>query len=147
MKKIEKIQIKLIKIAQKQIGLSDDEYRTILSDRYWVNSCTDLSYKDASDLIDYFKELGFRVKVKRGKGSTQLPKDLKRYKSSRSGLIEEIEDIAKQRYGEGWEAPLNALCRKFGVQRYQWLDISHGKAVKRRLLEMEEQNIKKAKSD
>jgi len=141
-RKIEKIQIKLIKIAQKQIGLSDDEYRTILSDRYWVNSCTQLSYKDASDLIDHFKELGFRMKVKRGKQSMQRPRDVKRYKSSRAGLIEEIEDIARERFGEGWEVPLNALCRKFGVEKYRWLDISHGKVIKARLKEMQEQKRK-----
>lgn len=61
-------QIQLIKIAQKDLGLSDEEYRALLLERYdscFVGSCTELSFEEASDLIDYFKTKGFKVKKKR----------------------------------------------------------------------------------
>lgn len=70
--KINGTQIKLIHIAKAELKLSDEEYRSLLSARYWVNTCTELSYKDASDLIDYFKAQGFKIKHRRG-GSCARP--------------------------------------------------------------------------
>lgn len=64
-KPIDLIQIKLIKIAQRKLGLSDENYRTILNDRYWVNSCKALSYDEATDLIKHFQSLGFKIVTKR----------------------------------------------------------------------------------
>jgi hypothetical protein len=52
------------------------------------------------------------------------------YASSMQGLREEITDLAKARWGETWSSSLNSLCRKFGVDHYNFLDMSHGKAVK-----------------
>jgi len=129
-KKIQKKQVQIIKIAQKQLGMSDDEYRLMLNERYWVNSCKDLTFEEASDLIDHFRKLGFRITGKKKAG--------KKYESSRRGLIREVEDLARERYGEGWEEPLNALCRRFGTYRYQWLDVAHAKEVKKRLRIMQE---------
>lgn len=57
----------------------------------------------------------------------------KKYPPSLTGLKEEICDIAKARWGEGWEGSLNAFCKKFGIQKWQWLNISHAKAIKQRL--------------
>ena len=66
-RKIEHKQIVLIKIAQKKLGLSDEEYRSMLMERYpsCFGSCKDLSYDEASDLIDHFKKLGFKIITKR----------------------------------------------------------------------------------
>ena len=61
-------QITLIKIAQKDLGLGDEKYRELLCSRYpacFTGSCKELSYEEASDLIDYFKTKGFKVKKKR----------------------------------------------------------------------------------
>jgi len=60
-------QIRLIKIAQKQLGLGDEEYRELLCFRYpdcFKGSCKELSYDQASDLIDHFKTLGFVIRKK-----------------------------------------------------------------------------------
>lgn len=62
MKKIDPVQIKMIHVAVGQLGLSDDTYRDILHGHYKAESCKDLSYSQASALIDHFKTLGFRIK-------------------------------------------------------------------------------------
>lgn len=67
MSTITKKQIALIKMAQKQLGISDDEYRALLNERYWRNSCTKLSYEEATALIDYLKFRGFKIKKKRAR--------------------------------------------------------------------------------
>jgi DNA polymerase III epsilon subunit-like protein len=54
----------------------------------------------------------------------------KKYQSSIKGLREEIVDLAKVRWGDTWSSSLNSLCRKFGVDHYNFLDIGHAKAVK-----------------
>ncbi|GAB4485947.1 MAG: hypothetical protein OHK006_12980 [Thermodesulfovibrionales bacterium] len=73
-KPIDKIQIKLVHIAKAQIGLSDEDYRTLLSDRYWVNSCKALSYDEATDLIDHMKTLGFKLKARKDSGQAGMTK-------------------------------------------------------------------------
>jgi hypothetical protein len=59
------MQIKLLHIAKAKLGLSDEDYRTMLSDRYWVNTCKELSYDDATELIKHFQTLGFKIVTKR----------------------------------------------------------------------------------
>jgi hypothetical protein len=138
---ISKIQIKLIKIGQKQIGLSDEQYRDMLSDRYWKHSCTELTYKEASDLIDHFKTLGFAVTppspsyVKRGQAKRG---GVTRYESSIAGLRQEIADIARERFGRDFESPLNALCKKFKVDHWKFLNVATGKEIKAALIRMQQ---------
>jgi hypothetical protein len=69
--KITIIQKKLIHMAKAELKIGDEEYRALLSERYWVNTCKDLSYKDASDLIDYFKTKGFKIRSHRSAVSHQ----------------------------------------------------------------------------
>jgi hypothetical protein len=64
-KPIDKIQVKLIHIALNKLGLSDEAYRLILNQRYWVNSCLALSYDEATNLIKHFQEMGFKIITKR----------------------------------------------------------------------------------
>ena len=63
MRRIDPVQIKMIHVAVGQLGLSDDTYRDILHGHYKAESCKDLSYTQASALIDHFKTLGFRIKT------------------------------------------------------------------------------------
>jgi hypothetical protein len=64
-KHIDHMQIKLIHIAKAKLGLSEEDYRGILSERYWVNTCKDLGYDEATELIKYFQTQGFRIITKR----------------------------------------------------------------------------------
>jgi hypothetical protein len=61
----------------------------------------------------------------------------KRYDSSIAGLKQEITDLAKARWSDAWELPLNNFCLRFGVKRWQWLDVSHGRAVKDVLIRLQ----------
>ena len=62
-KSIEPVQVRMIHVAVGQLGLSDQIYRDILHGHFKAESCKDLSYAQASDLIDHFKTLGFRIKT------------------------------------------------------------------------------------
>lgn len=70
-------------------------------------------------------------------GSKQYAVGRKQYESNIKGLKQEVVDLAAERFGENWEIPLNNLCKKFKVIKWQWLDVSHGKAVKETLLRLQ----------
>jgi phage gp16-like protein len=53
-------QIQLIHIAKSQLALSDDEYRGMLRDWYGKSSSTQLTTKEAADLIAHFEKCGFK---------------------------------------------------------------------------------------
>jgi len=54
----------LIHVAQVQLNLTDEAYRSLLKQRYGVSSARDLEPSQGKDLIDYFKSIGF-MPVKR----------------------------------------------------------------------------------
>lgn len=58
---IEPLQVKMIHTAVAALRLSDEDYRTILLGHYKKKSCKELTYFEASRLIDYFKSLGFII--------------------------------------------------------------------------------------
>ena len=55
-------QLAKIHIAKKDLGLSDDIYREILSGRFNVASARDLTDRQANELLSYFRSLGWRAK-------------------------------------------------------------------------------------
>lgn len=60
-------QIQIIHIAKSQCGLSDEDYQAVIAGRTQgrKTSSRDLSYAEASDVINYFmKTLGFKIKEK-----------------------------------------------------------------------------------
>ena len=62
----------------------------------------------------------------------------KRYESSKQGLIDEIKDLAKARFGEDYAAPLNAFCARFGeLDGFRKMRVSQMKIVKQRLKELQ----------
>lgn len=64
---IEPRQIKLIKIGQKSLGIDDDTYRAMLTERFGVDSCTLLSKLQAGVFINELKRKGFRIVHKGGR--------------------------------------------------------------------------------
>lgn len=60
----------------------------------------------------------------------------RQYGAGIAGLRHEVKDLAMSRWGATWEDSLNAFCREFGVDHYRFLDLRHGKAVKKRLREL-----------
>lgn len=52
-------QITAIKMGQKHLGISDEDYRATLWERYHVDSCRDLNREQATDLIEDYVSRGF----------------------------------------------------------------------------------------
>lgn len=52
-------QVSTIKMGQKALGISNDDYRATLWSRYLVSSATELTVAQASDLIDDYVSRGF----------------------------------------------------------------------------------------
>lgn len=64
MRMIEPIQIQLIHVAKSRLGLDDDAYRAILWGDFGAESSKTLTYRQAHDLIERFKTMGFSIKRK-----------------------------------------------------------------------------------
>ncbi len=152
-----KKRIQLVHIAANELGLldpkkhetdPDDEYHVILArwnrpgTRQPVTSSLQMNYQQLGELLDFLKALGFKIRRKATEtrpGDVEATKEQswKKYESSLAGLKQEVCSLAAERFGESWELPLNNLCRRFGVKRWQWLDVNHGKAVKAALLRLQ----------
>ena len=73
------------------------------------------------------------------KSEFQNPKS--RYESSRSGLLEEIRDLAIARFGEDYALPLNAFCARFGeTDGFRKMRVNQMKRVKQRLKELQRED-------
>ena len=57
-------QIKIIKMAQRQMGIDDATYRAMLAEFFGVDSCTRLSADQANTLIDRLQGRGFKFEPK-----------------------------------------------------------------------------------
>ena len=57
-----------IHIAKKELGLDDATYRRILWDRYERESAAELSDSESADLIELFREKGWRTVTTRQRG-------------------------------------------------------------------------------
>ena len=62
------------------------------------------------------------------------------YESSRRGLLQEVADLAKQRFGNDFVRPLNALCERFRVEGYRSMRVSQAKAVKATLIRLQRED-------
>ena len=54
-------QIRIIKMAQRDLGLDDTAYRGLLGDLFGVESCRDLTLEQGNRLIDEFQRKGWRL--------------------------------------------------------------------------------------
>lgn len=75
MKPIDAKQIQLIHIARAQLGLSEDDYRTIIlaQTKNKKDSSKELTYFEADGLIKYFKMLGFKIKSNAARRARRQP--------------------------------------------------------------------------
>ena len=121
---IDRKQIQIIKIAQKQLCLDDGTYRALLQSEFGRKSCTALSQAQADRLIGIFKQRGFvvrsRVKARR---SRKGRKGLKRKAGAdvqtivSRGEIDKIQAVAgliEWRTANGLERWIN---KRFGLAR------------------------------
>jgi Bacteriophage Mu, GemA protein len=136
MKQTTKKQKQIIHILEQQLirnGLLDEGgYRLVLRALFGRESSTDLSLEEGSVLIDQLVQMGGVI--------AGVPKHGRRMQvrrfgeeSSIDGLRREVLQLAKERYGDNFERPLKALCRRFNVDDYSSMDVSHAKAIKETL--------------
>lgn len=116
-------QIQLIHVAKSKLGLTDADYRTMLAN-YGVRSSKDLSFAQASLLIDELKEKGFELKVK-GRPKNMPP--FGRYgKVSRDRQLKKIEALLTTG-NKPWayaDALARAICRNDDgtpIERLAWV--------------------------
>ena len=102
----------MIHVAKNQIGMTEDEYRALLSS-VGVKSSKDLNNKTFEDVMDRFKELGFKPK-KSSRKTDNLPR-------SKSALMKKLEAIILD-MGLDWSY-VDAIAKsRFKVDRVQWLE-------------------------
>lgn len=67
--------IRKIKVAQRQLGLNDDDYRSILKAHFNRDSCTKLSPRQAETLIRHFQKLGWQPTRQQNLPGLSVPGD------------------------------------------------------------------------
>lgn len=72
-KLIDKTQVKLIHVAKSHLKMPDEDYRALLSERYWAHSCKDLTYDEATNLLKHMQTMGFKIITKRHQQRKSLP--------------------------------------------------------------------------
>ncbi len=86
-------QIRIIKMAQRDLGMDDHAYRDMLHGQFGVDSCKALSADQATEMIDDLKRKGFELRVK-GKPQNMDPRLAKGYpQASRARQLEKIEAL------------------------------------------------------
>ena len=87
-----------VKIAQKQLGLFDSDYRCLLSANYGVSSCTALEERDLVRLISYFRSKGWKDAPSRKKAVDRhgKPKNLKSVSHPAAPVLQRIEAILSE---------------------------------------------------
>ena len=107
-------QIKIIHVAKAQLGISDDDYRDMLKERYYgKKSSKHLSVKEAADLIAHFEKCGF-----------------KRFSKSRSTRFNELESrpgMASPRQLRKIEAMWGDMCKAnskaAALRKFLWREV------------------------
>ena len=69
MQPINSTQIKLLHVGIAALKIQDAVYRDLLWTQFGVKTCKDLTYEQASGLIDDLKRKGFRIKQSKPRGS------------------------------------------------------------------------------
>ncbi len=103
-----------------KLGISQEMVRDVIAQEVNGKRLSASSLKEIGRVIDHI---------------TGAPR-VRRYAPGIGGLRLEIKDLAMSRWGGGWEDSLNRFCEGFGLSHYRFVDIAKGKAIKKRLKEM-----------
>lgn len=135
--KINSKQKRLIHVARKQLGLSDENYRELLAG-VRASSSSDLTVKQFQELMKQFEKLGFvsssSEEFKNRKNAydyhSQFPNG-RREEMSHTKMLEKITKMWQKlgNEGEDWEENLNKfLSKRFHISHWRFL--KKGKAIK-----------------
>jgi hypothetical protein len=134
-----KKQKQIIHILKHQLidkGLLDEEgYHQMLMKSFGKKSSRNLTREEASFLIGRLVKMGGVITHD---GHAQLISSRRfEEESSIEGLRHEVIQLARERYGNDFERPLVALCKKLHIDDYKRMDVRHAKAIKETLLRLE----------
>lgn len=121
------------------VGVSDDDYRAILKDRYGVDSCKELSFSQASELLDYLNTLTGR------KSCAHMPhKGRPMATPAQIRMIEAMwAEVAYKKDRKWREKSLNKFLQRIvGVAHINWLHQWQVKKVVRAIKAIKDQKNK-----
>lgn len=128
--KLRKQQIRLIHVAKRQMGLDDENYRTVLyRATNGKTSCKDMTLGELNQAMDAFRKLGFKPASPGGKGKKLSPrsrhkqaKDKTQIDLIRALWIEAFQaGVVRNRHEDG-EGGLNQFVNRLTkIQRVEWL--------------------------
>lgn len=118
-----KSMIAKVKIAQKQLGMSDADYRAVLDAQFGVASCTKLTNRQLDELIRHFSAKGFverTVRVRKGDKSVPSEKAM-----NAKAMLSKIEALLAEigtREGRHvpWDYAAAILKRMYKVDKLEW---------------------------
>ena len=114
---ISKAKKAVIHIAKAQTGMTDDEYRDLLSS-VGVASSTELTDATFDKVMDRFEALGFRTTSKPRK---RRPRKVSGLPPSKKVLMAKLEAILLD-LGLPWAYVDGIAQKRFGVDTAQWLE-------------------------
>lgn len=118
--------IKIIHTAQRELKLSEEDYRAVLESETGKRSSADMDAKELIAVCERFRKMGFKpkaTKAKRGKKlspkSKGTPMQTEQISKIRALWIECYKlGVVKNRYEQG----LNAWVKRMtGIERVDWL--------------------------
>lgn len=111
-KSIDSTQIKLIHIAINQLKIDDETYRSWLGQWFDVYSCKELTYEQASTLIDEFKKMGFKIVRNRRPRRPQAPNMVQMVSPQELAKIKHLKADIKWRFYDGYYRWLKKYLKK-----------------------------------
>jgi hypothetical protein len=120
--------VKFIHTAVSRLLLNDQDYRTLLKERYGASTCKALTRAQGDDLVHYFKSLGFGKEPKRKFNCwycTPRPRDTRPIpegviypvSSAQLAVIDELSKAVK------WNDPAGFakwLLKYFSISKIEW---------------------------
>lgn len=113
-KKISGKQIKMLHIAKKQTGISDDEWADLIAG-YNKKSSKDLNNREFNSILAHLEKCGFKRR------ESQKPREPK-VVTSREAQLAGLKRLVLQ-MGRPWPEYINSLAQRIcKIQRVEWLD-------------------------
>lgn len=105
-----------IHIAKKELAMDDDVYRMVLLRVTGKDSASKLNPKQAADLLEEFKSLGWKPK-RSNKAGRAKPRPAR----WRRDMMDKVEALLADA-GRPWKYADATAKRMFGIERVEWLD-------------------------
>ena len=139
----------VIHIAKAQTGMTDDEYRALLSS-VGVKSSTELSCKKFDVLMNEFERLGFRTTSaswSKSKRSLKRKRKVNNLPQSKKQLMKKLEAIVLD-MNLSWAYVDSIAKSRFKVDTVQWLEVGDlYKLVQMMVIHQKRQSLKQKQKE